>query len=223
MLVLWLLLILGVPHVVAGLIQVGATLVGRRTAWGGSWADLLSPFLQPLARVYWRPGTGLVGEWLFWDWPSWWKWLIVGVVAMPVGLGLMPISLRRASVRWVHVWRASVYSGAVPGLYFVIEAFQALMGVALWALFFPGRPVGGWTSLSRVVILKINGWTQSLFDWFGLIAIVWLAVWWLFVLQRGWKLQHGWAVWLSLVVIVSALVVAVNGVTIQIGARVYRI
>lgn len=207
----WFFFVMLLPHVLCASLVTGIeTLVGMRMpARGWGWVNDLTDTVAQFSGPWWdMPSV----RWTFDEWPVKATWLIVGVFGLPLMLGLMPISLRRAKVRPLHILRAIVYSTAVPGMFYALNGTWRF--VFDWKAHFNAYNAISWNSLVRL--------HQVFFDWFYALAGVWLALWWLFALTRGWKLRYGWAVWLAILVIAALIATAYGGFEVRLLGRVYR-
>lgn len=207
----WLVAVVFLPHLLCTSLVTGAEMLAgvrtRTSGWG--WLNDLTDTLVQFDG----PWSGVpVVRWTFSEWPTQATWLIVGVFGLPILLGLMPISLRRAKVRPQHIFRASVYSTAIPGMFYALNG-ASRFGFDCLAHFNAYNPTT-WNTFA-----KIN---QIIFDSFFAFAGLWLALWWLLALTLGWKLRHGWVVWISIVVIAGLIATAYGGFEFTLLGRIYR-
>ncbi len=115
-------------------------------------------------------------------------------VCIPLAFILLPVSRRRAKVRWRHIWRVAVYTSCVA-LSLVFILFLAAMVVFL----IPG-------SLDRITTYLLVA---------GFLPTVAITVSWAVAIRRYLRMPHGWAI----VVLFSVLsVLAVGAVTGLLGA-----
>lgn len=216
-LLLWLALVLPVMHLINAKTTLAWYQFGSVLPSAPGW-HLVNPFLHPVVAI---SGDWADTPYVFWmigSWPRTAWWLLLFAPLWPVALLVMPISLRRARVRWAHVARAAVYSVSVPALYFVIQLGANLATIVRYEIGPRIRPAMWHWDLDMI------GYVRELLEQ-GLIVlgIPWLAAWWYFTLTRGWKLRHGWAVWLALVVLIAAALITMVGVQVTFGGRTYRI
>lgn len=210
-LVQWAAFVILLPHVIGAVCNTGAEigLSGGWTPTGWSWLDRLVYPVAQLDGWWWDPPKVY---WTIHDWPTMGIWLIVGVTTLPILLGLMPISLRRAKVRYAHVVRAWVYSASVPGVFYSLNALNELASTALSPMFYSRSAT--WDAY--VAICPV------VFRLFYITSGLWLACWWFFALTRGWKLRHGWAVWLCMIAVAVILGVGYGGFEFRLFGNVYR-
>jgi hypothetical protein len=119
--------------------------------------------------------------------------LIFACLFMPVSLGLLPVSRRRAKVRWRHIWRITAYSGLLLVALIIIAAIFG----ALWALA-PG--------ISRT----LRGFSEL---WLVIVPAAVLVGWWGCAIKRYLRIQHAWAVAILLTVL-CGLAALITGGTI---------
>jgi hypothetical protein len=100
------------------------------------------------------------------------------LVLLPLSFVLLPISRRRAKVRWAHIARVTAYSLQIP----VFIALSALFTLTVLVL------VGGW-----------GAWlvapTAALVTWGPLVLVV---LWWRAAIGSYLRLPHAWAVTVAL-------------------------
>ena len=110
---------------------------------------------------------------------------------------LLPLSRRKAKVRWAHIGRAAVYGlGLIPVAIF----FLVLIGLFAMA---EDLTIGGasqWWYGGRV---WYGGWGPTGFAYLSVFCIVFLlhVMWWAFATSRYMKMPHGWGVGLTVMVI----------------------
>lgn len=106
------------------------------------------------------------------------------IVALPMTFVLLPISRRRARVRWRHIVRVFAYSLLFPALVCmgtIINAFWAYMSAR------------GYTSRLPLVHVEL---THDL----CLMAFVMLALWWWVAIRRYLRMEEAWKIGLSVIV-----------------------
>ena len=147
------------------------------TPWSATSPGLIN-FTGP-ARVQWRVPTQSLAsprQLLLENWP------LQGVVAqttfalmffimLPLAFLVLPISMRRAKVRWAHVGRIAAYSIGVPALLVI----ASLIVFTVYGLHWPNL--------------------------FLLAAPIWLLGWWWRAIRRYLVMEHSWAIWLSITAI----------------------
>lgn len=210
-LLFWFAIVVVLPHVLlSSMVTVEEVLAGVHTRTSGwAWLNNISEILVELQG----PWAGVpVARWTYSEWPAQGTWLLVGVFGLPILLGLMPISLRRARVHPLHILRASVYSMAIPGMFYAMHGLSRFVFGCM--VNFTTYNAARWNAVSR--------FNESLYQAFFVFAGPWLALWWLLTLTRGWKLRHGWAVWLAIVVIAGLVATAYGGFEVTLLGRIYR-
>ena len=123
-----------------------------------------------------RSITGMCGDTLPWfihQMPYFGWWLLVYAL-LPVCFVALPVSRRRARVRWRHLARITVYGVHIP----VTVAFAMVICFAL-ALAWPS---------SADVLLRIG----SLFVL--VIMLPWILIWWVAAIDRHLRMEHAAAV-----------------------------
>ncbi|MEZ6235455.1 MAG: hypothetical protein R3B68_14810 [Phycisphaerales bacterium] len=161
------------------------------------------------ARTWYAGGMGLV---------MWWTdgWVPIVLLATPIwalSFALLPQTRRRAKVKAAHIARAFIYSCAWLSMLLLPWIFQYLVRLAEFAA-------------TNTPFPSLFEWARYdphwLFDVFPLAIAVWLwlAIWWLFAIRRGFRLQHPTAVWFALWVIngLAAMGIWVLAYLIQIRA-----
>lgn len=142
-----------------------------------------------------------------WGYPGCLLWLLgwpllvaISTPLWPVCFALLPETRRRAKLRFVHIARASVYSCAwIVALYlpWVIEAAQELVHI-LFRLFGAAPPNLGVLTIKARWIKWSNPWLPPTIAG---ICWAWLALWWLMAIRRGFRLDHPWGVWASMLLL----------------------
>lgn len=112
---------------------------------------------------------------------AWVPWSTV--VLVPAGFVLLPVSRRRAKVRWAHIGRVLVYSAFIP-------VTLVCAGALLFAVP-PPRPIG------------FAGFAWLLTTWCVPICVI---IWWSIAIDRYLHLQH--AVEVSIVLCVLSILLA---------------
>ncbi len=121
-----------------------------------------------------------------------WCFAACVLLIMPVTFVLLPVTRRRAKVRWAHVWRVAGYSLIIPSL----AACLFVLALTL-AMIFPAR-LGDAAAHARWGVI--------------LVPIPALITWWAIAIRRYLMLPHGPAVALLLGVLSILLVPVVIGV-----------
>lgn len=119
-------------------------------------------------------------------------WIAAGVftgayfVLMPVLFVLLPMSRRRAKVRWAHVCRAAVYSAAIP-----------VLGGALWLAIV----------LIAFTVPPAHAQLMTLSRYVVFLPVVMLMAWWATAMSRYMMIPRGWFV----VIVFAVLTVLLLG------------
>lgn len=95
-------------------------------------------------------------------------------IGIPLGFMLLPMSRRRAKVRWRHIGRVTIYSLFLP----IAIVYPASILIVL-ALTVPGMERLGW----QLSLLLTN-------------TVLWIALllWWIFAIRNYLKIPRGWLV-----------------------------
>ena len=92
------------------------------------------------------------------------------LIAVPLGFVLLPISRKRARVRWVHIIRIASYSLAIPAIIALFTVIAATVGYGEPGLYGLAR---GLTHLAH-----------------GLVLIPFCGIWWYFAIRDYLKMPH---------------------------------
>ena len=121
-------------------------------------------------------------------------------VMMPVLFVLVPVSRKRAKVRWRHIWRVAGYSIVLP--------------VLLWCMVFLCMAVGvlhhsthsaGMTAAAIVVLLPTPA----------------LVIWWATAINRYLRIGHGWIVSIVFTILILLLAFWLTlGLAVMLGSAV---
>jgi len=109
---------------------------------------------------------------------------------MPIGFILLPVSRRKARVRWCHVWRVACYGLALPWL----MAMLLVLWVAVVYAIGDGR---GW-SFEPMQVAMLYLFAPA------------VVAWWATAIRRYLRIPHGWMIalllggtaWLGFVVVI---------------------
>lgn len=104
---------------------------------------------------------------------------LIGLFGLPLSMVLLPVSRKRAKVRWGHIWRVLAYSAFIPVTVIVIVTAVFLTGILLSAL------TG---SLPEPLIITAAGGIALILPWIMLI------LWWTFAINRYLRIPHGLAI-----------------------------
>ena len=102
-----------------------------------------------------------------------WAFTTAIYLVMPIGFVLLPVSRRRAKVRWAHVGRVTVYSLILPWLFVVVSGAGFTGG-----MFYP-------PSMTIIVTTTVAT---------GLLQLPLLVLWWTFAVGRYLRIPHGFVV-----------------------------
>jgi hypothetical protein len=89
---------------------------------------------------------------------------------LPLCFVLMPLSMRKAKVRWAHIARVAIYSLFIPVLCVWITA-SALSAAAVFSV---------------DSLLELYAWGVKYLPWLA------LALWWMAATGRYLKIPHAW-------------------------------
>ncbi len=117
-----------------------------------------------------------------------WSLGVVISLLLPVGFVLLPISRRRATVRWIHVGRVTAYGFIIPSLlasaffvcaviaYLRLEWRNNAMAMAMWMNFLLPAPLLTiwWAAAIKRYLRMPHAWPVSIL--LALIALLFLAV-----------------------------------------------
>ncbi len=150
--------------------------------------DFLSP---PQGRWFTGESAADISHELLSSGPLWITIFACAHFLAAAGFALLPLSRRKAKVRWAHIGRAAVYGlGLIPVaiFFFLLIGLLALAGdltiVSVSHLWYGWRGPTGFAHLSGFCILFLLH-----------------VVWWSFATSRYMKMPHGWGVGLSVMVI----------------------
>ncbi len=118
-------------------------------------------------------------------------WGFISFLLLPIGFVLLPISRRRAKVRWGHITRITVYGLFIP------VTFMLLIGAA-FSVAMAYRP-------SCEIALEFM-------YYISLPMMIFVVIWWAVAIKRYLRMAHGWAV---------ALLLGVIAVLIPLGVAVF--
>ena len=130
------------------------------------------------------------------DWITayWWlfPWGLLAFLLLPVAFLCLPVSMRRAKVRWEHIIRITIYGLFIPASIGCAICSCLLLAYISYGLRNVALP------LATILILYV------LFP-----AIV---LWWGFAIRRYLKLAHGWyvAILLATIAVLLPMTVAVG-------------
>lgn len=182
----------------------GATLTPP-PAW--AYASLfLYPIVVPEPTLAWTSVSGVAPTatctgWALVPQHQWMHamllWAPIAILAWPLMFFALPITRRRAGVRWAHIRRAALYPVAVQ-IPLSLIALVAAAWDAAWSnvpswlgarfgLFWGGPPRFD---------ERLTGIVLALFPF-------WLGLWWLFAIRRGWRVSAAFLVWLLLQIAVA--------------------
>ena len=125
-----------------------------------------------------------------------WTLATIVYILLPAGFILLPVSRRRAKVRWVHVARVTAYSFFLP----------ILFASTFFACGMVGYVFGNWRDSAPVAALWIN-----LF-----LPIPLLIVWWAVAIKRYLRIPHSLVVAVLLALMSSLLVP--GGLVLAVGS-----
>ena len=175
-------------------------------AWEWVWA------CPPIDARTWYPGGFHLVQW----WTD--GWVPIAILATPIwaiSFALLPQTRRRAKVKAVHIVRAFIYSCIWLTMLLLPWIFQYLVrfvAAGLNAVQVPFPSFLRWMGfdphwLRNAIPLAIAVW-------------LWLSIWWLFAIRRGFRLQHPTAVWFALWIIngLAAMVIWVLAYLVHIRA-----
>lgn len=111
------------------------------------------------------------------------------ILGLPLGFILLPASLRRAKVRWRHLFRVMVYSLFLPLTVMLVLGILFNLGVSISAI--------------RSVILIQTKWVFILALPIGLMA------WWALAIHFYLKIPHGWVIAPALAFVITLLVLTI--------------
>ncbi len=168
----------------------------RSSSWGTvTSAGVAQPYVAPrdlhaALQATGRPNTGsddtaftligfAVGMWI--------------AITMPLAFVLLPISRRRAKVRWGHLARVACYGLVVPSVIVACMFGCVAVGYAV-----TGAQTG-------------SSWVAHVLGRFGLVLGV--IVWWAAAIRCYLQIPHGWAVASILSILVFLVLVAILFVT----------
>lgn len=184
--------------------QTGPPVVGLYDVWAVNWTPNSAVMLNPSRWSYYRPRAGVSGMAV----P-----LISAMAFFPLMILVLPHTRRRAKVRSVHVARAAVYSmTAVCLLEIVMIGDAALACVLPTPAAFASFYDNAWYDYS-VLFSQTLEWASMVTG--GLIAL-WLPMWWLWVLSRGFRIERASMVW-GIVLIPVGLAALVAELWVQYG------
>ncbi|MBI1189893.1 MAG: hypothetical protein GC200_04330 [Tepidisphaera sp.] len=192
-----------------------------------SIGQLLWPVVG-LGYDYWGPGY-------FGDWGNSNAWrllvrpttLVAGAAILwPLCMAALPISLRAARVRPILVARAAAFSLTIFSLrawvglvWLIICGFiRVLAGKSIYSSNILGIPESPIASFFR--FLERCWYYMSYSPW---PVLIWLALWWLAALTRGFKLKQGVLAWLAIVVLVHVAMAVMFGVEFRAFGHYYRL
>ena len=98
-----------------------------------------------------------------------WVWLL-----FPLTFLLLPVSRRKAKVRWAHLFRITAYAAFIPSAAITAVLVAVSLGYALDNL--QGTAIGWAHLISRVVMIPM------------------LIIWWASAIKRYLRIPHSWAV-----------------------------
>lgn len=144
----------------------------------GPWGTMpLTPTTGIHEEAYFASRSWRGGSPLTYIWERSLGWLVAGLIpamGIPLGFIFLPISRKRAKVRWEHVARIALYSVFIPVL--TLSLFALAMG-AHFSIDVTGERMLG-------VMRWLSRWPM----------LVGLNVWWIFAIARYLKMPHGWAI-----------------------------
>lgn len=111
-------------------------------------------------------------------------------IGIPLGFLLLPMSRRRAKVRWRHIGRVTMYSLFLP----IVIVYPVSILIVL-ALTVPGMERLGW---------QLNLLLTNTVLWMALLA------WWIFAIRNYLKIPHGWFV-APILAFLTVLLIALIG------------
>ncbi len=110
-----------------------------------------------------------------------WSYGVVISLLLPVGFVLLPISRRRAKVRWIHVGRVTAYGFIIPC---VLASAFFVCGVVAYL-----RPE--WRNNAMAMAMWMN----------FLLPAPLLTIWWAVAIKRYLRMPHAWLVSILLALI----------------------
>ncbi len=208
---LWLVLVVLLPHVLASIAGVLSYSIRARTpaptlfapGRGGTLTPvpaapsmlvppvdgttILSHFAFPFASAQ-STSTSIVIRGLVPTWPWYGLPAFAYCVAWPALWLALPTTRTQSKLRWSHVARAGVYQ------------CSWISGLALFRLFrnlhmsfeLATSPVPG-----NLGVPRLGDYAPELV---GIVLFVWISGWWYFAITRGWRVERGVVVWISLCV-----------------------
>ena len=129
-------------------------------------------------------------------------WMAIAFPLLPLGFICLPISRRRAKVRWGHIARVTAYGFIVPCT--IVFALATCIGLAFA---FPTTGSNPFTGLGLLVICGV--------------APAAVILWWAVAIKRYLRLPHGWAVAFLLAVIAALLPLALAALPAYFIGRVW--
>ena len=114
-----------------------------------------------------------IGDWFAVMLP-YFTWWLIAFFLMPVGFLCLPVSRRRARVRWRHIVRVGCYGLFIPTV------------IVTWTAFLFAAAYGWLTHFDLFLQLA------SVLIWLGFIPV--LVVWWALAIGRYLRIAHAWAV-----------------------------
>jgi hypothetical protein len=179
-----------------------------------------------LGLRYERYGFYLGGGAWFLPGLGWGKAQVVSAIALmawPVSLAAVPISLRAARVRPRLVMRSAVYSLIT---YIGVFWLRTLIGVVGWmgaSLIGGTAPAYGRpTSDLLAAWYSWIGGIMHFVSYDGWVVLPWLSLWWLVTLTKGFKLRKGVFAWLAVLIVVHVAIIVIMGGDVTVNGHVYR-
>jgi hypothetical protein len=129
------------------------------------WPTLYQSTVGPWAGFTYSPWSTILEA------AGWCISMLIGFAIMPASLVLLPVSRRRAKVRWSHIVRATSYCAFIPVTVLMLATFM----------------------FASAVIFR--SWTDTLFFWMlwmiRLLPSAMLVCWWGAVISRYLRIPHG--------------------------------
>ncbi len=104
-------------------------------------------------------------------------WWVIAFSLLPIGFVLLPISRRRAKVRWGHIMRITAYGLFIPVTIIILAACVYMIGIAY-----------GPTCAAAIQVMY----------YISLTVMPLVVIWWAVAIKRYLRIPHGWAVALLL-------------------------
>jgi hypothetical protein len=111
---------------------------------------------------------------------------LLAMLGTPLGFLALPVSRRRAKVRWSHIARITAYS------------FAPLMVFFLYAVVRFRLVDQGWLGVRRWDLTPVYREVWLLSVW---VAPLWLIGWWAEAIRRYLKMPHAWSIAVGIVII----------------------